>query len=62
MGFAPEFSGKWLEILQECIPQLSTVAIFANPNNPMHRFLVKDVEAVAAKRGLHSRVIKVSIG
>jgi putative ABC transport system substrate-binding protein len=60
MGFAPEFSGKWLEILQECIPQLTTVAVFANPNNPMHSFLIKDVEAVAAKRGLQSRTIEVS--
>jgi putative ABC transport system substrate-binding protein len=60
MGFAPEFSGKWLEILQECISQLTTVAVFANPNNPMHSFLVKDVQAVAVKRGLQSRTIEVS--
>ena len=26
MGFSEEFSGKWLEILQEIIPRLATVA------------------------------------
>jgi putative ABC transport system substrate-binding protein len=36
------------------------VAVFANPYNPMHRFLVIDVQSVAAKRGLQSRVIEVS--
>jgi putative ABC transport system substrate-binding protein len=60
MGFAPAFSGKWLEILQEVVPRLTTVAVVVNPNNPMHQFLRRDVAAAAANANLRTRVIEVS--
>ena len=60
MGFAPAFSGKWLEILQEVVPRLTTVAVVVNSNNPMHQFLRRDVAAAAAKANLRTRVIEVS--
>src|SRR6476620_1317350 len=60
MGFAPDFSDKWLEILQEVVPRLTTVAVVVNPNNPMHQFLRTDVVASAAKANLKTRVIEVS--
>ncbi len=33
MGFGEDFSGKWLELLQETVPRLSTVAMIVNPDN-----------------------------
>ena len=60
MGFSEAFSGKWLEILQEVVPRLTTVGVIVNPNNPMHRLLRKDVSAAAAARRLKVRMIEVS--
>jgi len=60
MGFAPDFSGKWLEILQEIVPRLTTVAVVVNPNNPMHKLLRHDVSAAAARANLRARVLEVS--
>ena len=60
MGFDQEFVGKWLELLQETIPRLRTVAVLSNPNNPMHRFLEADVIAVANQRRLSIRLVPVA--
>ena len=34
MGYGEGFSGKWLELLQETVPRLSTVAMIVNPDTP----------------------------
>jgi putative ABC transport system substrate-binding protein len=60
MGFSEGFSGKWLEILQEVVPRLGTVAAIVNPSNPMHRWLRADVIAAAAARGLKVHVVEVT--
>jgi putative ABC transport system substrate-binding protein len=59
MGFGEDFSGKWLGLLQETIPQLVTVAMIMNPNNSVARDLAKDAEAIAPKRHLKVQVIEV---
>lgn len=51
--------GKWLELLQETVPKLSTVAVIANPDSPMVLELMRDLEAVAPARGLKLRIIQV---
>ena len=33
-GFAEGFAGKWLELLQEAVPRLSTLAVIENPRHP----------------------------
>jgi putative ABC transport system substrate-binding protein len=53
-----DMTGKWLELLQEAVPQLSTVAVIANPDGPLFR-LAEEIQAVAPKRGLKLRVIEV---
>jgi putative ABC transport system substrate-binding protein len=60
MGFDQAFVGKWLELLQELLPRLKTVAVMSNPNNPMQRFLEADVLAAGNRRGLNIRVVPVA--
>ena len=60
MGFDQAFVGKWIELLQETVPRLKTVAVMSNPNNPMHRYLEADVTAGATSRGLKVRIVPVA--
>ena len=50
---------KWLELLQEIVPRLSTVAVIANPANLVEQEVVKDLRVVAATRGLKLQIIGV---
>jgi putative tryptophan/tyrosine transport system substrate-binding protein len=60
MGFDQAFVGKWMELLQETVPRLKTVAVMSNPNNSMHRYLEADVTAGATQRGLKIRIVPVA--
>ena len=51
--------GKWLELLQDTVPRLTTVAVIMTPDNPAERQLVKDLKSAAATRGLKLRIIGV---
>src|SRR5215813_4060582 len=51
--------GKWLELLQETVPRLTTVAVIAVPNNPAEQEVVKDLQGAAARRGLKLQIIGV---
>ncbi len=46
----PELEGKSLQLLTELVPGLIRVAVFLNPDNPLHE--VKDAEAAAKLVGL----------
>jgi len=59
MGFSAELPGKWLELLQETVPRLKTVAVIANLANPAFRPLNRDVAALAAERHLQQELIDV---
>jgi putative ABC transport system substrate-binding protein len=52
MGWSDGIVVKWLELIQEAVPPLTTLAIIANPDNAMNRVLVRQLEAAAARRGL----------
>jgi putative ABC transport system substrate-binding protein len=58
-AWEPAISGKMLELLQETVPRLSTVAVIVNPNNPMARDTAKDLEALASARGLKLHIIEL---
>ena len=58
-AWAEGYSGKWLELLQEVVPRLSSVAVLMNPNNPYNRGLAQDLETVAPSRGLKLHFIEV---
>lgn len=55
-----DLSGKRLQLLQETVPRLSTVAVISNPeSSPWLRKLVRDMEPAARTRGLKVRFIDV---
>jgi len=62
MGYGEGFSGKWLELLQETVPRLSTVAVILNPDISHQRDQAKDLEAAAPKRHLKVQIIEVRDG
>jgi len=55
----PALNGKMLELLQEAVPRLSTVAVIANPSNAMSRDVAKDLETVAPARGLKLHILEL---
>lgn len=59
VGWAEGVGGKWLELLQEILPRLSTVAVIANLDNAIARDLLKELEATAPTRGLKLDLIEV---
>jgi putative ABC transport system substrate-binding protein len=59
VGWAEGIAGKWLELLQETVPRLSTVAVIENPDGPLARDLAKELEAIAPTRSLKLRLIDV---
>jgi putative ABC transport system substrate-binding protein len=58
LGWA-DTAGKWIELLQEMVPRLSTVAVMVNPDNPVNRDFAKELQTIAPTRGLKLRLIKV---
>ena len=54
-----DLSGKWLELLQEAVPQLATVAVIANPDSAYVKKIAKDLEAPALARGVKLRFMNV---
>jgi putative ABC transport system substrate-binding protein len=58
MGYFEGIASKWLELLQETVPRLSTVAVMVNPGVVAHRDLAKELEVVAPKRRLKVQIIE----
>jgi putative tryptophan/tyrosine transport system substrate-binding protein len=58
-GWDEGIGGKWLELLQETVPGLSTVAVVANPDNPLAQELARKLAAIAPVRALRLRLIEV---
>jgi len=59
LGWGIGIAGKWVELMQETVPRLLTVAVIGNPDNPIDREMVKELEALAPTRSLKLRVIEV---
>ena len=51
--------GKWLELLQDTVPRLSTAVVIGNPDSPMFGIVHKSISKAAATRGLKIRFIEV---
>jgi putative ABC transport system substrate-binding protein len=58
-NFAPELSGKRLEILREVVPKLSRVAILGTSTNPGHAQVIKEVELAAKAFGVKLQTLDV---
>src|SRR5215813_1140473 len=59
LQWGEELSGKWLELLQEAVPKVSTVAVVSNPESPVIRKITKDLERIAPRHGLKLRFYDV---
>jgi putative tryptophan/tyrosine transport system substrate-binding protein len=59
LGWAEGMAGKLLELLQETVPHLATVAMIANPDDPVVPERAKEVEAIAPSRSIRTRLIEV---
>jgi putative ABC transport system substrate-binding protein len=52
--------GKWLELLQEIVPRLSTVAVLSSPDNPIWRTVENKINEAAGTRGLKIVILRAS--
>jgi putative ABC transport system substrate-binding protein len=50
-----DLGGKWLELLQETVPHLSTLAVISNPDSSWVRKIAKSLEVVAQTRRVKLR-------
>jgi ABC-type uncharacterized transport system substrate-binding protein len=54
-----DLSGKWLQLLQEAVTHLSTVAVISNPGSALVPKLAKHLESAARGRGVKLRFFDV---
>lgn len=59
LALAEGMGGKWLELIEETVPRVSTVAVIGNPQSPFVRNFVKQLELTAPTRNLKLLVIEV---
>jgi putative ABC transport system substrate-binding protein len=57
--FAPELSGKQLEVLKETVPRLSRVAVFGTSTNPGNAQNLREVELAAKAFGVKLQYLDV---
>ena len=54
-----EFAGKWVELVKDALPRVSSVAALGHTDHPMTRMYVKGMEAAARTLGLKLQVFDV---
>jgi putative ABC transport system substrate-binding protein len=59
MGWTEDIAGKWLELLQEAIPQLVSLAVIADPDHLATHNQARRLQTVAPARGIRIRMIEV---
>jgi putative ABC transport system substrate-binding protein len=59
-NYAPELSGKRLDLLREVVPSLSRVAVFRNATVPGNSQMAKEVELAAGAVGVKLQYLDVS--
>ena len=57
--FAPELTGKRLELLKEAFPRITRVAFLWNPSAPSDPILLKEAEAVSGVLKLQIRALEI---
>jgi putative ABC transport system substrate-binding protein len=62
LGTGEHFAGKWVELLQEALPQVSRVAVLwdsrGSPSVQVQRLLVRETERTAAALGLQLHLVE----
>jgi putative ABC transport system substrate-binding protein len=59
VGLAQGLASKWVELLKDMVPRLSTLAVIANPTTAIDRDLAKELQVIAPAQGLKLRPIEV---
>jgi putative tryptophan/tyrosine transport system substrate-binding protein len=59
VGWTEGMVGKWLELLQETVPWLSTVAVIEDPGTPVAQGMAQELAGLAHARRLKLRLIEV---
>jgi putative ABC transport system substrate-binding protein len=59
LAMAEGLGSKWLQLLHEAVPRLSTVAVIGNPASPWVPNMTRELEGAARTRGLTIRFIEV---
>jgi len=60
LAWTEGMAGKWLELIQDSVPRLSTVAAIGDLGNPVARDMAKELVAIAPTRSIKVRVIQVN--
>jgi ABC-type uncharacterized transport system substrate-binding protein len=60
-NFAPEISGKQLEILKDIVPKLSRVAVLGISTNPGNAQALKEIELAAGVLGVQVQYLEVRV-
>jgi len=60
-NFAPELSGKRLELLKEVVPKLSHVAVFGNATVPGNAQMLKETDLAAGAFGVKLQYVEMRI-
>ena len=58
-NFAPELSGKRLELLKEVVPKLSRVAVFGNATVPGNAQVLRETELAAEAFGVKLQYLEI---
>jgi len=58
-GFAPELSGKRLELIREIRPSAARIAILANLANPATAPVIRTTESAAQQMRMHLSILDV---
>ena len=58
-NFAPELSGKRLEILREVIPKLSRVAVLGSSTGPSYALVMRELELAAKVLGVKLQYLDI---
>ena len=59
VGLGQGLASKWVELLQDLIPRLSTIAVIANADTAIDRDLTNELQTIAPARGLKLRLVEV---
>jgi putative ABC transport system substrate-binding protein len=59
LDMTEDLTGKWLEIVQEVFPRVTTLAVLSNPDSPLIVKLTTRLRVAASSRGLTLRFVEV---
>jgi putative ABC transport system substrate-binding protein len=59
LGQGPGIAGKWVELLTELVPRLSSLAVISNPSDPLGQDIVRELNHATPSRNVKLRFFEV---